>query len=179
MSKQKRWTAVVAAVAAVAAVASMAIRHNQESTGVVQRADMGATVPQVTDEAIYRALSDSNVVVDRLVVRSAGGIVILRGKADAQTAEKAVSVVKNLGAQRIANLITPAAVVDDEAIRRDAERVLAGSGSLAGSVLRVSCENGVLRVTGTVTHELQKDAARSALRGVRGAQSVQIELSKV
>jgi osmotically-inducible protein OsmY len=179
MTKQKRWTAVVAAVAAVAAVASMAIRHNQGSTGVVQRADMGTAAPQITDEAIYKALTDSNVAVDRLVVRSAGGIVILRGKADAQTAEKAVSIVKSLGAQRVANLITPNVVIDDEAIRRDAERILAGNGSLAGSVLRVSCENGVLRVTGTVQHELQKDAARSALRGVRGAQTVQVELNKV
>ena len=179
MSKQKRWTAVVAAVAAVAAVASMAIRHNQTSVGAVKTADMGTAAPVVTDEAVYRALTDANVAVDRLVVRSAGGIVILRGNADAETAEKAVSVVKNLGAQRVANLITPAKVVDDEAIRRDAERILAGSGSLAGSVLRVSCENGVLRVTGTVQHELQKDAARSALRSVRGAQRVQIDLSKV
>jgi osmotically-inducible protein OsmY len=179
MSKQKRWTAVVAGVAAVAAVASMAIRHNQTTVSGVKRADMGTAAPQITDDAVYRALSDSNVAVDRLVVRSAGGIVILRGNADADTAEKAVTVVRNLGAPRVANLITPAAKIDDETIRRQAERNLAGNGTLAGCVLRVSCENGVLRVTGTVQHELQKDAARSALRGIRGAQRVHVDLSKV
>ena len=43
----------------------------------------------------------------------------------------------------------------------------------------MSCERGVLRVTGTVQRELQKDAARSILRTVAGAREVQVDLSNL
>jgi hypothetical protein len=80
---------------------------------------------------------------------------------------------------RVANLITPPPAYDDEQIRREAERELALNGSLTGCVLRVSSDNGVLRVTGTIRHDLQRDAARNALRGVRSAREVQVHLTKL
>ena len=136
-----------------------------------------AALEPIDDGAIEKALRGNNLAVSDLSVHSVGGIVILRGSGDAATAEQAVSIVKSLGPQRVANLITPVATIDDEAIRRAAERQLATANSLAGCTLRVRCEKGVLSVTGTVQHELQKDAARSVLKAVRGAKEVRVDLS--
>jgi osmotically-inducible protein OsmY len=116
------------------------------------------------------------VGIPDLAVHSVGGIVILKGTGDPKLAQQAVEVVKSLGVTRVANLISPV-TFDDEAIRRDAERQLANNGSLQGCKLTVHCEKGVLSVTGTVVHELQKDAARSALRTVRGAREVRVDLT--
>jgi osmotically-inducible protein OsmY len=176
MTNRQKWTAAVAAAAITAVVASMALRHETPSSSAVNRADLSA---QVSSEQIAKALADANVAVDNLSVRSAGGIVILRGTADAATAEQAATVVKSLGALRVANLITAAKAIDDDRLRREAERQLASHGALSGCILRVSCEKGVISVTGTVRHELQKDAARSVLRSVRGAQGVNVSLQRL
>jgi osmotically-inducible protein OsmY len=156
----------------------MSVRHTITApTSTSTKAAMVA--PQVSDEAVVSALNSANVPVSNLLVRSAGGIVILRGNAAPADAEKAVAVVRGLGVTRVANLITPFTPIDDESIRREGERQLARATSLTGCVLRVSCENGVLRVTGTVRHELQKDAAAAALRAVRGAQGVRVDLQRL
>ncbi len=128
------------------------------------------------DDTIERAIRSSKLAIENLSVRSTSGIVILRGSGDTDSAQRAVEVVKSLGVDRVANLIRPESI-DDEAIRRDAERRLGATHSLNGCVLRVECQKGVLSVSGTVKHELQKDAARMALRSVRGAREVKLNLT--
>ena len=48
--------------------------------------------------------------------------------------------------------------------------------ALDGCMLKVSCERGVLSVSGTVQSELQADAARSVLKTVSGAHEVHVDL---
>ncbi len=153
---------------------SMWTRHNSLSTNK-SRVQANAMEP-IDDQAIEKALRGNNVAVSDLSVHSVGGIVILRGNGDAASADQAVSIVKSMGPTRVANLITKN-VIDDDAIRRDAERQLAATNSLSGCTLRVQCQKGVLSVTGTVQQELQKDAARAALKNVRGAKEVKVDLS--
>jgi osmotically-inducible protein OsmY len=158
------------ALIAAAAVLMIVLATTTTRQRTAYRADVAAP----SDDAITKALSD--VPISDLAVRSAGDIVILRGVADTKSAQRAVAIVKSLGVMRVANLINTSAF-DDEAIRRDAERELARSRSLDGCKLRVHCQKGILTVTGTVQHELQKDAARSALRAVRGAREVRVDLN--
>jgi osmotically-inducible protein OsmY len=87
--------------------------------------------------------------------------------------------VKSLGATRVANLITPASPTNDDDLRRRAERQLAMEPGLHGTRLAVSCNDGVLVVSGTVQRELQKDLARNTLRTLRGAREVRIELASL
>jgi len=182
MNSKQKWTSILA-VAAVAALAviTMVARHSSTSpTQPAAHAQLAtAQVPQLSDAQIAKAVQDADLTVNGLYVRNVGGIVVLRGSADSASAARAGEVVKSLGFARVANLIVPNAKFDDDNIRRDAERQLAQARQLDGCTLIVSCDKGVLRVSGTVHHELQKDAARSVLRGVRGAREVQVELSKL
>jgi osmotically-inducible protein OsmY len=133
-------------------------------------------IDQIDENAIAKALGEKNLGISNLTVRSAGPIVILRGSGSVESALQAAAIVKSMGVSRIANLIDTS-VIDDNAVRRDAERQLARTTSLDGCLLKVHCEKGVITVTGTVVHELQKDVARSALRGIHGAREVKLDLS--
>ena len=178
MVRNQRLTAAVAVALVFGVVTvSMWTRHNSLSTNK-SRLHANAMEPMepIDDQAIEKAIRGNNVAVSDLSVRSVGGIVILRGNGDAVSAEQAVSIIKSMGPTRVANLITKNVIADD-AIRRDAERQLAATNSLSGCTLKVRCDNGILSVTGTVQNELQKDAARSALRGIRGAKVVRVDLS--
>jgi osmotically-inducible protein OsmY len=166
---------IAVAVAAVALIAVMAVRHSGES-GATQKTTAELVAPQVSNSAIVDALRGANVDVTKLSVRTTGGIVVLRGSADRLTAERAVATVKSLGFARVANLITERAPIDDDGIRRAAERQLANTRGLDGCTLRVSCERGILRIEGTAANELQVDLARSVLRSVEGAHEVKVEL---
>lgn len=176
MIRNPKFAAATAFALAIGVVMfSMWTAHSYRPSG---RAHVrAAALEPIDDQAIEKALRGNNLAVSDLSVHSVGGIVILRGSGDTASAEHAVSIVKSLGPQRVANLITPATAIDDEALRRNVERQLAGTNSLAGCTLRVHCDKGVVYVTGTVQHELQKDAARNALRAVRGAKDVKVDLS--
>jgi osmotically-inducible protein OsmY len=130
-------------------------------------------VEQVVGDAIRRA----NVSVRSLIVRKAGDIVVLRGTGDSDASLAAVRIAKSLGVTRVASLITPAGAIDDDAIRRDVERSLARNRAFDGCRIFVKCENGVVSVSGTVQNEMQKDAARQALRSVSGAKEVRVTLT--
>jgi osmotically-inducible protein OsmY len=169
---RKNWIAGLTLIAAACAVVVfMLIGHNGTSSHAT-RADV-----TLSDNTITEALQKANLPIAELSVKSVGGIVVLRGSGDSVTATKAAEVVRGLGAARVANLIAPSAIADDEAIRRDAERHLASSRSLDGCTLKVSCANGVIRVSGVVQQELQKDAARNLLRGVVGVRQVHLDLT--
>jgi len=169
---------IAVAVAAVALIAVMAVHHAGER-GVASRTTAELMVPQLSNAAIVDALRAANVDVTTVSVRSTGGIVVLRGSADRETAQRAIATVKSLGFTRVANLISERAPIDDEGIRRSAERQLANTRGLDGCTLRVSCERGVLRLQGTATSELQVDLARTVLRTVQGAHEVKVELQPV
>lgn len=175
MPKNKQLAAALAvAVAFGVVLVSMWTRHTSQSTNK-SHTQANAMEP-IDDQAIEKAIRGNNLAVSDLSVRSVGGIVILRGNGDAAAADQAVSLIKSMGPQRVANLINKT-VTDDDSIRRDAERQLAATNALTGCTLRVACNQGVLTVTGIVQHELQKDAARSALKAVHGAKEVRVDLS--
>ena len=175
MTTRIKFAAAIAAVAVAAGIIAVAVRHDN-ATPATSTMQARLTPPDAADQSIIQALNDAKIPVRDLIVRNAGGVVVLRGTATPENAERAGTVVRNLGHARVANLIVPQEPIDDEGIRREVERQLATNGSLGGCVLRVSVDSGVVRVTGTVKHELQKDAARAALRGIRGAQRVHVDL---
>jgi len=155
----------------------MYVRHAGDKTSHARvRAEVVA--PQLSDAQIAAALRRANVSLDGLSVQNVGGIVLLRGNADAATAKKAVAAINDLGFTRVANLVR-ADSFDDEGIRRAAERQLAQTRSLDGCTLKVSCSRGVIHVSGTIHSELQEDVARNALRGIEGAHEVQVALTKI
>ena len=167
----------VAAVVTVAGVTSILVRHGGNAT-TQQKARAQVVTPQIPDAAIVRAVQDANVKIEGLSATNVGGIVVLKGTADAAAAQQAGAVVKQLGFARVANLIVTKAPADDEGIRRVAERQLASTRALDGCTLRVSCSKGVLLVEGTAYSELQADVARKVLRSV-GAQEVRVDLKKL
>ena len=168
--------AVAAAIAVALGVVTVSMWKGHSSTVSNPGRYRADVIGQIDDNAIAKAVSEKNLGISNLTVRSAGPIVILRGNGSLESAQQAAAIVKSMGVNRIANLIDTS-VVDDNAVRRDAERQLASTSSLNGCLLKVHCEKGVLSVTGTVIHELQKDAARNALRAVRGAREVKVDLS--
>ncbi|HXH38952.1 MAG TPA: hypothetical protein VNN08_10015 [Thermoanaerobaculia bacterium] len=177
MRKNQKVVIAIAAAVAVAGITSMLVRHGgSASTPRSNRAQV--MTPQIPDAAIVKAIQDANIRIDGLSATNVGGIVVLKGTANAATALQAANVVKQLGFARVANLIVTITPVDDEGIRRTAERQLASTRALDGCDLRVSCTKGVLRVEGTAYNDLQVDLARNILRGV-GASEVQIALKKM
>jgi osmotically-inducible protein OsmY len=179
MTTKQKWSTVAAVIAGAAAITTMFLRDR----GVQQQyqrpvtADMSASTPVASDAQLVAAIRAQNIDIADLSVRRAGEIVVLQGKGDATTAATAEAALKSMGVTRVANMVTPIAKADDEAIRRTVERHLARLPGLDGCQLTVRCEDGVVSVGGTVQRELQKDAVRTALRGVRGPREVKVDLS--
>ena len=135
-----------------------------------------AAVPQTTD--LTNTFRGSGAAVDRLQVYEIAGIVIIRGRAaDKAEAEILNKYAETLGYGRVANLIQ---IVkhEDELIARRAERELSVHRALDGCQFRVSAKKGVVTVSGSVAHELQKDVALAVLRSIDGVQSVEVSLDK-
>ena len=177
MTRKQLWFAAGVALAAGVVSVSMFTAHQSTSNQKPLRAQVLAA-PQIADEAIAAEVRRSNAAVTNLLVRNVGGIVILRGEGLPEDGERAVAAVKNLGFTRVANLIQ-VTTYDDESLRRAAERQLAQTRSLDGCFLKVSCSRGVIRVEGTVQNESQQDVARRVLKGVSGAQGIEVALAKV
>lgn len=135
-----------------------------------------AAAPQTND--ITNQFRAAGASVDRLQVYEISGIVILRGRvADKAEAEALGQYASTLGYTRVANLIQIAPNMDAQ-IARAAERELTIHRSLDGCRFSVSSDNGVLRVAGTVRHELQKDVASQLLRSIDGVKSVEMTLNR-
>lgn len=135
-----------------------------------------AATPQTTD--LTNTFRTAGATVDRLQVYEISGIVIIRGRAaDKAQAEILNRYAQTLGYGRVANLIQ---IVkhDDDILARAAERELSVHRALDGCRFRVSADKGVVRVSGSVTHELQKDVALQVLRSIDGVQSVEVSLEK-
>lgn len=121
----------------------------------------------------------AGVAVDGLRVVEVGGIVVLRGRTtDAGTAQQAATIAQSLGYARVANLIQVADAPDDARITRDAERQLAVHRGLDGTQIAVDSTNGVVRLRGKVSSELQKDMAVTLVRNIDGVRAVQVALDR-
>jgi osmotically-inducible protein OsmY len=124
-------------------------------------------------------LVTAGVTVDGLRAVEVGGIVVLRGRtADRAAAEQAATVAQSLGYARVANLIQVFQAPDDARIERAVERELAVHRGLDGSQIAVDSTNGVVRLTGKVYSELQKDMAVNLVKTVDGVRAVQASLQR-
>ncbi len=135
------------------------------------------SAPPTTD--LTPAFLKSGVVIEGLRVTQVGDIVVIRGQAvDAAHAAAAATVARNLGYTRVANLVELIQPADDAQIERSAERDLSMHRSLDGCHLSVNSTRGVVRLAGTVTHEMQKDVAIGLVRRVHGVREVHSDLQR-
>jgi osmotically-inducible protein OsmY len=120
--------------------------------------------------AVFRS---SGVDIPNLQVSEINGIVLIRGtSADRAKVENAGTVAKNLGYQRVANLIGLVGTTKDVDIVRFAESNLVRQRSLEGCRFYLDSLNGVVRIGGSVYQELQKDVAIDVLRKIDGVKEV-------
>src|SRR3954453_21796456 len=104
MRKRQRVAIAIAAVVAVAGVMSIFMRHGGDAT-TPRNTHAQAVAPKTPDAAIVKAVRDANLRIDGFSATNVGGIVVLKGTADAASAQQAAVVVKQLGFSRVANLI--------------------------------------------------------------------------
>lgn len=136
-----------------------------------------AADPQTRD--VTPLFADGGVAFNGFRAIDVGGILVLRGRtAVRDQAEAAGRYAQTLGYTRVANLVQIAEPVDDAMIERNAERQLALHRSLDGCDIRVSSQQGVVRISGKVQQELQKDMAIQLIRNVDGVREVRSELER-
>ena len=144
---------------------------------VVATTTVAADEPRTVD--LTKAFRDAGVTIDRLQVIEVGGIIVIRGRAQEKAeAELAGLTARRLGYERVANLIQVFEAPDDAVIQRTAERELTVHRALDGCRFTVDSKKGILRVNGSVRHELQKDVAAQVLRNIDGVREVKLELAK-
>jgi osmotically-inducible protein OsmY len=119
--------------------------------------------------AVFRS---AGVDIADLRVYQISDIVLIRGTAARGQAENASTVAKNLGYQRVANLIYVAEAKNDTDIVRFAERSLVGLRALDGCKFYIDSLDGIVRIGGSVYRELQKDVAVELLRKIDGVKEV-------
>jgi len=121
----------------------------------------------------------AGVTVEGLRAVEVGGVLVLRGRTtNPAAAQQAATIAATLGYARVANLIQVIEVADDARIERTAERRLATYRGLDGTQIAVDSTNGMLRLTGKVSSELQKDMAASLVRNIDGVRGVQVALQR-
>jgi osmotically-inducible protein OsmY len=161
---------------------SLVMRANNLKLGVAMAVILSALPVMAAQPAAHDLTPQfvtAGVTVDGLRAVEVGGIVVLRGRtADAAAAEQAATIAATLGYARVANLIQVAEVADDARIERAAERRLAVYRGLDGTQIAVDSTNGVVRLTGKVSSELQKDMAASLVRNIDGVRGVQVALQR-
>ena len=136
-----------------------------------------AVQPQTKD--VTSLFANSGVAVAGLRAIDVGGILVLRGStADRAQAEAAGVYAKSLGYARVANLVRVDQAVDDAKLERSIERQLALSRGLDGCNIKIDSQDGAVRISGTVQHELQKDYALELVRNVDGVKSVRSDLQR-
>lgn len=115
----------------------------------------------------------AGVDITDLRVYQISGIVLIRGtSADRGEVENAGTVARNLGYQRVANLIAFAGPANDVDIVRFAEGKLGRQRALDGCKFHIVSLNGIVHLGGSVDEELQKDVAVELLRKIDGVKEV-------
>jgi osmotically-inducible protein OsmY len=158
-------------------------RSNNLKLPVAFAAFLICAVPAIAQQPATHDLTQqfvtAGVSVEGLRAVEVGGIVVLRGRTtDRAVAEQAASIAQSLGYARVANLIQVADVPDDARIERAVERKLAIYRGLDGTQIAIDSTNGVVRLTGKVSNELQKDMAASLVRNIDGVRAVQVALQR-
>ena len=155
----KRTTAIRSAVFTAALLVSLSL------------AQAATTAPQSND--ITASFAAAGLNVPNLVATEVGGIVILRGNAaTAEDAARVAVAARELGYNRVANLIRVVEPVDDAAIQRLAERELSRHRGLDGSKISIKSQQGIVNLAGRVSQELQKDMAVTLVRNIDGVRGV-------
>ncbi|HVT02381.1 MAG TPA: BON domain-containing protein [Thermoanaerobaculia bacterium] len=179
--KMKRQVAITAAFLVPLAVAAVLLipRHAGQTTSTTHaRADMVGAAPPTVDE-ITRGLAEKGVQTSGLTIAVVDDIVVIRGTVFApEEVGRITTIAKQIGANRVANLVQTQQRPDDILIKQQAERELMLSRALQGCRFHVQSEEGVLRVNATVQSDLQEDAARAILRHVRGTQKVEAQFAR-
>src|SRR3954453_19941171 len=159
------------------------MRPNNIKSVAIAAAFVLAALPVLAQQPASRDLTQqfvtAGVAVEGLRAVEVGGIVVLRGRtADKTAAEQAATVAQSLGFTRVANLIQVADVPDDARIMRLAERELSVHRGLDGTQIVVDSNNGIVRLSGKVSNEVQKDVAVSLVKNINGVRAVQIALQR-
>ena len=122
---------------------------------------------------------EHGVTIKNMRVVEVGGIVVIRGRADnAAQAAHAAELAHTLGYTRVANLVQVILPADDQSIERIAERELTIHRALDGCHFRVESHDGIVKLAGTVSHELQKDVAVALVRNIDGVKEVRSDLQR-
>ncbi|RMH04301.1 MAG: BON domain-containing protein [Nitrospirae bacterium] len=148
---------------------------------LVMLTGFGAYYDRVDDDQLLSAIKqrlqmDTRINADRIVVRVKNGHVTLSGVVDTIT-EKALAegLVANsiVGVRSVVNNITVRpAVVEDDAIQKQVEDNLHNTPSLYGQTVSVSVRDGIVKLEGIVESPLQRRAAETAARTVKGVKSI-------
>jgi osmotically-inducible protein OsmY len=115
----------------------------------------------------------AGIRIDHLLVYTLSGIVVLRGSTSDQSKSlQALHFARKLGYKRIANLIQITSPPDDAAIIRSAERQLDQERALGGCRFHIECKLGVVRLTGRIHRDMQRDIAVNTVRRIDGVKEV-------
>ena len=138
-----------------------------------------AATAQTDAVDITAAFIRGGAVIEGLSVVQISDIVLILGKTnDRRKAEHAGAIATALGYARVANLIVIRDdVSDDAAIVYTGQRRLELERELDGCRFRVVSNLGVIRLTGSVHSDLQRDLAVDILTRIDGVKSVHPELS--
>ena len=139
-----------------------------------------AATAQTDAVDVTAAFIRGGAVIEELRVVQISDIILILGKTnDKKKAEAASHIATVLGYRRVANLIAIRDdVSDDAAIVYTGQRQLELETALAGCRFRVESNLGVIRLTGSVRNDLQRDLAVSILAKIDGVKAVHPELSR-
>ncbi len=114
------------------------------------------------------------ITIDRLLVVQINDIVLIRGRtSDSAMAAEAGRFAVRRGYSRVANLIEIVPAIGDPGIETLARRRLEMALELAGCTFQIDSRAGILRLSGQVTHEIQKDFAIQMMARIDGVREVQ------
>ena len=134
---------------------------------------------QPDSKDVTQLFVNGGIAVDGPRAVDVGGILVLRGRTnDPAQSEAASAYARSLGYARVANLVQIAEPVNDAAIARRIEREIGLQRSLDGCNIKINSQGGIVRISGTVQRELQKDFAVEVVRNVDGVKSVQSDLQR-
>src|SRR3954453_14255127 len=91
--RKQRVAIAIAAVVAVAGVTSIVMRHGGDAT-TPRNTHAQVVSPKIPDAAIVQAVHDANLRIDGFSATNVGGIVVLKGTADAASAQQGAAGVK-------------------------------------------------------------------------------------
>lgn len=139
--------------------------------------EKAAPAPDASD--LTARFADGGFQISGFKAIEVGGIVVLRGKTtDPAEVARVAQYAKNLGYERVANVVGLIDPPDDAAIERSAERALASHRTLDGCTFHIDSQQGVVRLAGRVQYELQKDIAADLVRGIDGVRDVKLDLQR-